>query len=273
MHRIDTANAVADLFGAGKKGFGAGDPATNKPATFLDKDWCNTVQEELVAIVEAKFILDKADRGQVLKALKSMFMSNDQIIDRTGLAATLLLDRFDVIHKYRADRVTNPVGGLMSITTGMVEGGVYKMYVSAADSSAFSNNDLALRPNFSSFANQFSSNFVNMGDPLVSNTANSGRLGYASATPSASNAYFNFDTFNGGAGSEVSAEWTLFPTKSGLYKKVLLQCGDTAGVMNGVGIWYNTITACNVVGALQTATNAAAGSAAFYIDVYVRRVA
>lgn len=74
MHRIDTSNAVANLFGPGKSGFGPGDPATNSPATFVDKDFFNAIQEELANLVEgAGLTLDKANRAQVLAALQSMF--------------------------------------------------------------------------------------------------------------------------------------------------------------------------------------------------------
>lgn len=74
MHRIDTSNAVANLFGPGKSGFGPGDPATNTPATFVDKDFFNALQEELAAIPEAAGIaLSKATRNQVLTALLAMF--------------------------------------------------------------------------------------------------------------------------------------------------------------------------------------------------------
>jgi hypothetical protein len=73
MHRIDTTNAVANLFGAGKNGFGPGNPATNSPATFLDNDFCNALQEELASIPEAAGIaLNKAQRNQVLTAILAL---------------------------------------------------------------------------------------------------------------------------------------------------------------------------------------------------------
>ncbi len=74
MHRIDTANAVTNLFGAGKNGFGSGNPATNTQATFMNDEWCNTIQEELAAIPEAAGIsLNKTQRNQVLMAMQAMF--------------------------------------------------------------------------------------------------------------------------------------------------------------------------------------------------------
>jgi hypothetical protein len=273
MHRIDTANAVADLFGAGKKGFGAGNPATNTPATFLDKDWCNAIQEELAGIVEAKFGLDKADRGQVLKALKSMFLSNDQIIDRTGLAATALLDRFDVIHKYRADRTTNPNGGSVNITTGLVQGGIYKLYLNAANAGNFSNSDIFLRPNGTSYAGQFGCAHVNIQDPAVSANANASRSGiYGPSGGSTNNSYFFFDTFNGGEGTEGFFELTLFPNQVNYYKKVLISAGDTAGVMVGSGVWHTNTVAWSTVGSLQWVTTQSASTTPYFVDIFVKRI-
>jgi hypothetical protein len=73
MHRIDTTNAVANLFGAGKDGFGPGNPATDTPATFLDNAFCNALQEELAAIPEAAgIVLDKLQRNQVLTAILAL---------------------------------------------------------------------------------------------------------------------------------------------------------------------------------------------------------
>jgi len=74
MHRIDTTNAVADLFGVGKPGFGPGNPSTNTPATYLDEDWCNAIQEELATVVEANAALNKSNRGQLLAALQALFL-------------------------------------------------------------------------------------------------------------------------------------------------------------------------------------------------------
>lgn len=70
MHRIDTPTAQKDKFGAGKNGFTRGNPQTGTPATDLDDDYFDTLQEELAAVVEAAGIpLDKAKRNQLLEAL------------------------------------------------------------------------------------------------------------------------------------------------------------------------------------------------------------
>ncbi len=53
MHRIDTKTAQKDKFGAGKNGFTRGNPQTGTPATDLDDDYFDMLQEELCSVVEA----------------------------------------------------------------------------------------------------------------------------------------------------------------------------------------------------------------------------
>lgn len=88
MHRIDTPTAQKDKFGAGKNGFTRGNPQTGVPATDLDDDYFDSIQEEIAGLVEAGGLpLDKADRGQVLKALKLLFAANT---DSMGALASLV---------------------------------------------------------------------------------------------------------------------------------------------------------------------------------------
>lgn len=76
MHRIDTPTAQADKFGAGKNGFTRGNPQTGVPATALDDDYFDAIQEELAGIVEATgIVLDKSNRAQVLAAIKKLIGS------------------------------------------------------------------------------------------------------------------------------------------------------------------------------------------------------
>ena len=76
MHRIDTATAQKDKFGAGKNGFTQGNPQTGTPATNLDDDYFDMIQEELCAVVEESGdVLDKAKHNQLLTALRSLLLS------------------------------------------------------------------------------------------------------------------------------------------------------------------------------------------------------
>lgn len=76
MHRIDTATAQKDKFGAGKNGFTRGNPQTGTPATDLDDDYCDMLQEELAGVVEASgATLDKEKHNQLLTALGALLLS------------------------------------------------------------------------------------------------------------------------------------------------------------------------------------------------------
>lgn len=76
MHRIDTATAQKDKFGAGKNGFTRGNPRTGTPATDLDDDYFDMLQEELCAVVEESGEeLDKGKHDQLLTALRALLLS------------------------------------------------------------------------------------------------------------------------------------------------------------------------------------------------------
>ncbi|ENY3514790.1 gp53-like domain-containing protein [Escherichia coli] len=76
MHRIDTKTAQKDKFGAGKNGFSRGNPQTGTPATDLDDDYFDMLQEELCSVVEASGAsLEKARHDQLLTALRALLLS------------------------------------------------------------------------------------------------------------------------------------------------------------------------------------------------------
>ncbi|RAT16169.1 MULTISPECIES: gp53-like domain-containing protein [Lonsdalea] len=76
MHRIDTGTAQVDKFGAGKNGFTRGNPQTGTLATELDDDYFDALQEEICGPIEAAGLsLEKGNRGQLLAALRSLFLS------------------------------------------------------------------------------------------------------------------------------------------------------------------------------------------------------
>ena len=76
MHRIDTVTAQKDKFGAGKNGFTRGNPQTGTPATDLDDDYFDMLQEELCAVVEESGEeLDKGKHNQLLTALRALLLS------------------------------------------------------------------------------------------------------------------------------------------------------------------------------------------------------
>ncbi|HAZ7377156.1 gp53-like domain-containing protein [Escherichia coli] len=76
MHRIDTKTAQKDKFGAGKNGFTRGNPQTGTPATDLDDDYFDMLQEELCSVVEASGAsLEKGQHDQLLTALRALLLS------------------------------------------------------------------------------------------------------------------------------------------------------------------------------------------------------
>ncbi|EDG1708386.1 tail fiber protein [Salmonella enterica] len=76
MHRIDTKTAQKDKFGAGKNGFTRGNPHTGTPATDLDDDYFDMLQEELCSVVEASGAsLEKGRHDQLLTALRALLLS------------------------------------------------------------------------------------------------------------------------------------------------------------------------------------------------------
>ncbi|HCS6803218.1 TPA: hypothetical protein ACGJPO_004498 [Escherichia coli] len=76
MHRIDTKTAQKDKFGAGKNGFTRGNSQTGTPATDLDDDYFDMLQEELCSVVEASGAsLEKGRHDQLLTALRALLLS------------------------------------------------------------------------------------------------------------------------------------------------------------------------------------------------------
>ncbi|HDL7929255.1 TPA: hypothetical protein U5D97_004463, partial [Yersinia enterocolitica] len=73
MHRIDTPTAQTDKFGAGKNGFTRGNQQTGVPATALDDDYFDAIQEEIAGVIESTgTMLNKNNRAQLLAAINTI---------------------------------------------------------------------------------------------------------------------------------------------------------------------------------------------------------
>lgn len=78
MHRIDSAGTAAAMpapaaVGATVGYFTKGNPGTGTPATVVDHDWLNSIQEELIGILTAAGIApDKTVQNQLAAALSRM---------------------------------------------------------------------------------------------------------------------------------------------------------------------------------------------------------
>jgi hypothetical protein len=80
MHRIDSAGAVTSLpapAATGSPGYWSkGDPVAGQPATVMDQDWFNAVQEELLGVTAAAGLAPgKTNQGQLIAALRTLFVS------------------------------------------------------------------------------------------------------------------------------------------------------------------------------------------------------
>ncbi|HBM8993521.1 TPA: hypothetical protein L0122_001057 [Citrobacter freundii] len=114
MHRIDTPTAQKDKFGAGKNGFTRGNPQTGTPATDLDDDFFDMLQEEMAGVVEASGIaLDKSKRNQLLASLNNLFLS------RTADIPGRLLN----VKVISASGTYTPTAGTKSIIVESIGGG------------------------------------------------------------------------------------------------------------------------------------------------------
>ncbi len=72
----DSSCSQKDKFGAGKNGFTRGNPQTGTPATDLDDDYFDMLQEELCGVVEASGAsLEKGRNDQLLTALRALLLS------------------------------------------------------------------------------------------------------------------------------------------------------------------------------------------------------
>ncbi|HEV7370625.1 hypothetical protein [Arenibaculum sp.] len=148
MHRIDTASRAVDLFGPGKHGFKNGDPLSGDPATALNADWFNGIQEELAAAIEGTgATLNAASSTQLLEAIRALappsfrnllinaaFLVNQRVY--VSGAATMAsnqytLDRWRVVTNgqsvaFSADEIVAPAGGVEQVVEGSnIETGSY----------------------------------------------------------------------------------------------------------------------------------------------------
>lgn len=91
MQRIAGDDVDADLFGAGKDGFTDGNPGT-EAATVLTPEWCNQLQEELVAgLIEHAGLTPDATTVQVRAAIAAIawtFSGFVKCSNASGVAAT-----------------------------------------------------------------------------------------------------------------------------------------------------------------------------------------
>ncbi|WP_237086647.1 carbohydrate kinase [Klebsiella pneumoniae] len=138
MHRIDTKTAQKDKFGAGKNGFTRGNPQTGTPATDLDDDYFDMLQEELCSVVEASGAsLEKGRHDQLLTALRALLLSRKNpfgdiksdgtvktALENLGLSdSTGTVGRLLNIQVFYSSGIYNPTPGTKKVIVEMVGGG------------------------------------------------------------------------------------------------------------------------------------------------------
>ena len=94
MYQIDNATSVAvmptvDVVGPNPNSyFYKGDPTTNTPATIVEQDWLNTIQQELINILVAGGVTaDKTKQDQVVKAINYLSQKSAAIYAASTTAA------------------------------------------------------------------------------------------------------------------------------------------------------------------------------------------
>ncbi|WP_176556472.1 gp53-like domain-containing protein [Leclercia adecarboxylata] len=114
MHRIDTPTAQKDKFGVGKNGFTRGNPQTGTPATDLDDDYFDMLQEELAGIVEAAGItLDKTKRNQLRTALPLVLGIKAAALRDVGEGSNQIPDMSSFIASFGNNGYQKLPGGLI----------------------------------------------------------------------------------------------------------------------------------------------------------------
>lgn len=72
MDRINGSYVATDLHGAGKDGFKDGNKALGIPATIVNAEFLNSLQEEIANVIEPKLPLDVNNKSQLLTAIGMM---------------------------------------------------------------------------------------------------------------------------------------------------------------------------------------------------------
>jgi len=78
MDRINGSYVAPDLHGAGKDGFKDGNKALGIPATIVNAEFLNNLQEEIANVIEAQgIVLNGADKTQLKQAIERMVKGGD----------------------------------------------------------------------------------------------------------------------------------------------------------------------------------------------------
>jgi hypothetical protein len=172
MYRIDNVTAALALptpaaVGPKPNGyFTKGDPVGGVPATVVDDDWANAIQEEIVAVIlAAGLTLNKTNAAQLLAALRAAGVFQTQAQgDNTTKAATTAHVQAAIIggagqswQDLSASRAvstvyTNSTGRPIAIRCGCTPSGATGFYTIAVDSVEVARSNAAAGIAFSLYA-------------------------------------------------------------------------------------------------------------------------
>jgi microcystin-dependent protein len=114
MQRINTTNKATDLFGAGKHGYRAGNPATGQSATELSFDTMNAVQEEIAGVIEgASIALVPGNNTQLIAAINALIALGGFTQAAADARYSALVNRLPAGAVFSHAGTTAPTGSLI----------------------------------------------------------------------------------------------------------------------------------------------------------------
>lgn len=136
MYRIDNATAISPIPAPAAAGpnpnafFTKGNPALAVPATIVDDDWANAVQEELAGTVEgAGIALSKVNRAQLLQAIQTLAGNVGQCRLSRASAISLVLSPLNGNYLKISNVAQKiPAAGVALSNAGLVANTVYYIY-------------------------------------------------------------------------------------------------------------------------------------------------
>ncbi|MDO8654178.1 MAG: hypothetical protein Q7R66_18560 [Undibacterium sp.] len=90
MKRINTVNRAVDYFGAGKDGFAVAIPGVSDP-TYLSAEWCNSMQEAIVRVIERANLVPADDKDQFYAAISKLAIEYQSAED--GAVSRIVSDK------------------------------------------------------------------------------------------------------------------------------------------------------------------------------------
>lgn len=121
MKRIDTVNARSDVNGTGKTGFHDNADISGQDATYIDPSWCNSVQEEIAAVIEEHEPLDPNNKNQLKAALYALFTTNEALQEADDRLTAAITSLASAIQSYLVKTGSMEIWTSTSVPDGYLE--------------------------------------------------------------------------------------------------------------------------------------------------------